>query len=238
MQISGMKKAAVIAKAKEVMAYLLRDLNVLGKYNITQAVITQLGNLIEIATNNQVDELAVNNKVVATSTKNNARKALVNMLHDTANIFTVYFNGNTVEQRKYKLKNLSRISNAQLTLSANSFIALLNANPDALKSANISKDFMTELSAKLEDFVTCQANCTDAKRERKESTNAGNQALSNLIQYMAPLCKVAKNYWLQKSDSRYKDYILYSKPKSTASPPVSNAQLSTTPVVAPEKSTA
>jgi len=239
MQIGGMKKAAVIARAKEVMAYLLRDLNVLGKYNITEAVITQLGNLIGIATNNQVDELAVNKKVVATSTKDIARKALVNALQDTANIFAVYFNGNAVEQRKYNLKAPGSMSNAQLALSADSYIKLLNANPETLKAANISSDFMNGLSAKLADFVTSQANCTQAKRNRKEATNASNQALSDLVQYMAPLCKVAKNYWLQQSDSRYKDYVLYGKSKSTASPPVTNStQPATTPAVSTEKTTA
>jgi len=237
-QITGYKKADVVAKANEVKSNLLRDADELKKQNVTPDDINKLGTLAEAAGNSHTDEIALAKQVFATTTKNNAKNALIDGLEETQNMLTGYFKGNTDELQLYKLTNLSGMSDAQLTISAGNFINLLNANPDMLKAANIDSAFMDDLSAKLTAFVTSQSNCVEAKRERKEAAITGSQAFTDLIQHMGTLCLVAKNYWLQKSDNRYTDYVLHRSSKSAASPPAPVTPPATTPASATDNSAA
>jgi len=237
-KLNGLKISDVIAKAKEIEAYLRRDLPVLVKFNVSEELINELHSLIVAADNNQTDEVAVNKKVVATTAKNNAKNALVNKLEDTGMLLFCYFKGNANKQRLFALKNLSRLTEAQLTNTALNFINLLNDNPDTLKAANISAEFMNNLTVAYNSFVEAMATCVQTKRDRKESTINGNQLLNELMQQIGYLRQIAKHCWSQQSDSRYTDYLLFRRSKSTASPPETAAQPETASTTTNDKNVA
>ncbi len=196
-------------------SFAMRDSNEFVEYGYTtekiQAIIDANQELAALASDKEME----GEKMLVTEKKDQLVDDLSLAAHKALMVVEVSNPVDSAFYKQFEIKSLTKLNDAELIHEVNKLVAVAKKYRSQLEADGMTQDRIAQLKSlrnQLNSVVT-QKNLAEGERE---ITTEHRIVLANkLYKDVVRLCNVGKGIWINQSEARYKDYVVYKTNSST-----------------------
>lgn len=201
--------ARFIQMMDEKIDALTADLNELQQVGVTQSRISQLAQMRETFADFPDDQLYEGRQMLATEKKRDAREAL---LVEVNRFITAALNQWPRESARFRHLGISaptQLTDDELVRGVRNLIRGSQELLADLANEGITPADLTQLNNLRVSFDEAVDEQAEAIRKRDIATEDRITLANAAYAEMVKLCRSARNYWRDKNEARYNDYVIY-----------------------------
>jgi hypothetical protein len=169
--------------------------------------------------NAPTDEQLLGIKVEATAVKDAKRSSLEKQMRTMLLAGKIVFGENTGKYREFGDANLSIQTDSDLARNAKTMVTTATKYLNELSTEGITAtkiDLLATTRNELDNAIDAQ---TIAINNRDNSTEARMILANNLYALVVKYNDIGKDIWIETSEAKYNDYIIYNTPSGTPEVP-------------------
>ena len=198
-----------VQKCDIIAAFCLRDKAKFLLYSFTDSDRDRF--VADILTFKEInsDEYWEGLKMEKTQAKNDSRAALLAVIAPVRDRVKMKFGEQSAIYRSLRLAEITKSSDEDLYFAAKRVRSMAGAKKTELQTKGLTDAMLEALDTAIREFDDAIDQVETAISERDEQTEIRVNMANSLYAEMVAICEIGKSAWVNESEAKYNDYVIY-----------------------------
>jgi len=206
----------LIQRSDKMEPIIIRDQEQLSVYGFEPDTALKIRTKADVLRDLPTDEYWIGQQMLKTSSKNEARAGVDDLLADLRHRCKRALGENSINYKLFRFSRLASMNDRDIIVFGNNAISSAESMQDALASHHIDTDYLAQLKSRIRQLDDALDEQTEMENIRSRKQSERMQLANDLYQLIREVCETGKLIWKGKDENNYADYVIYGSTKSTS----------------------